>query len=342
MKQAGVDIIYDLTSIAVIGIIEVLANYRKFKQVFNMALDHIDQNRPDAVVLIDYPGFNLRLAAQIKKRNIPVIYYISPQVWAWAQGRAKKISQLVDRMMVIFEFEKDLYLQYGLECDFVGHPLLDTFKPEMNPQMLREKLDIPQENTIISLLPGSRKNEIKHILPTLLKTGQILYKHNPKTSFLLMSSPYVQEKTYLKILQDSDLPIIDPRQILRKDNITSDCLTISDLALVASGTATLETAISQTPLAVIYKIHPLSWPLLKLLVKLPFISLVNIVAKEKIVEEFLQYEATPENISKEALKILENDHYRNELKNNLQKVVQKLGSPGAARRAAEIIIKTIS
>ncbi|MCK4423070.1 MAG: hypothetical protein KAV18_03280, partial [Candidatus Omnitrophica bacterium] len=197
------------------------------------------------------------------------------------------------------------------------------------------------ENTIISLLPGSRKNEIKHILPILLKTGQILYKHNPETSFLLMSSPYVQEKTFSQIVRNSDLPIIDPRQILRTDNLTADCLAVSDLALVASGTATLETAISQTPLAVIYKVNPLSWPLLKLLVKLPFISLVNIVAKEKIVEEFLQYKATPENISKEALKILENDHYRNELKNNLQKVVEKLGSPGAARRAAEIILKVI-
>lgn len=341
MKKAGVEIIYDLTSMAVIGFFEVLANIKKFKKVFNLALDHIASYKPAAVVLIDYPGFNLRLAAEIKKRNIPIIYYISPQVWAWGKKRIKAICQLVDRMIVVFEFEQELYRQHGLKCDFVGHPLLDMVKFQMSPEQLRRHLKIPQENAIISLMPGSRQNEVKLIMPVMLKAGQIIQSQAKKISFLLLASPYVSPDIFDQILKENHLPVIQTKGILNNNSVIYDCLNVSDLALVASGTATLEAAISLTPMAVIYRVNPFSWPLLKLLVKLPYISLVNIVAGRKIINEFLQYQAQPQKIATEALRILNDEVYRNKIREHLNEVKERLGQPGASHRAAEIIMQLI-
>ncbi len=335
MKSAGVDVKFDIASRAFIGIIEVVRHLSYFRNIYNYMVRLIDEDRPSLAILIDYPGFNLRFARELKKKNIPVIYYISPQIWAWGKDRITQIKRLVDKMLVIFKFEKELYDSHGMDCEFVGHPLLEITKPTRDTDETKSTLNLNGNSPIISLLPGSRKNEIKRILPIMLESAHLIKKNMPKTQFILIRSKTISSTYIDKIIgrfsENLGIKIVE--------NDTYNLLNISDLCLVCSGTATLETAIIGKPMIVIYKVGFFSGVLLKNLIKIPYIALVNVVGRRKIVPDFIQNKAKPSLITKSALKILTEKSYADKMREDLNLVKESLLPSCASMRAASIILE---
>jgi lipid-A-disaccharide synthase len=335
MKEAGVKLFYNLADLAVIGLVEVLKNFAKFRRIFIDFLNKIDDIKPEAAILVDYPGFNLRLAKELKKRNIKVIYYISPQVWAWGTKRIQKIKSCVDKMIVILKFEEQLYYNAGIDVSFVGHPLLDIVKPDQKRQDFLRENNLTDDNLTICLLPGSREKEIQRLLPIMLKSSEMIHKHLPSTQFILVKSHTLKQEIFDKYTKNYKLPIT-----IIEDN-TYNCLNSCDFALVASGTATLEAAIMKTPMIILYKLSLFSWLLLKNMVRIPHIGLVNVVAGKKIVPELIQYNCTPQKITSDALKILTNQKIRQQINSDLEELKNLLGLPGASSRAAKIVLESI-
>lgn len=336
MAQSGVKLYYDVVDLAVIGFAEVLKKYRKFRRIFNSLLANIDADPPDAVVLIDFPGFNLRFAQQIKKRSIPIIYYISPQIWAWGENRIKTISQLVDKMIVIFDFEKELYKGYGLDVEFIGHPLLDIVKPTMSHDEAYAYFNLRKNKPTIGLFPGSRKNEVISHLPIMLKAASLINQKIEGVQFLLSKAPTLEANIYHRLLKETR------SSIHMTSDKTYDVMNICDLLLVASGTATLEGTILLRPMIIIYKLSFLSWLLARSLIKIPYVGLVNVVARRKICPEFLQYNATPKNIAASAIELLGDQLKLSNIRADLTNIKEKLGTLGASIRCAELILRFLS
>ena len=263
--------------------------------------------------------------------TIPVIYYISPQVWASRQGRIKTLRKYISKIIVLFRFEEEFYKRQGIDVDFTGHPLLDIVKPTMDKKELLRNLNFPESKTTIALLPGSRKQEIIKILPVMLKSAHIIGR-NIDAQFVIAKSPNVSWDIYNRIINKFNL---DLRVVEGK---TYDCLNISTFALVASGTATLEAAIMNKPFVIIYKMGLLNYLLYRPQVKIPYIGMVNIIAKRKVVPEFIQLKASPKRISAEVLRILKDQSELEEMKNNLCLVKSSLGETGAGLRAAKIVV----
>ncbi len=331
MAGCGVELFADIHDLAVIGIGDVIKNFNRIKQVFDRVLKRMDRDRPDAVLLVDYPGFNLRLAREIKKRGIKVIYYVSPQVWAWQENRVKAIKTLVDRMLVLFPFEKDIYAKYGMVVDYVGHPLVDEVTLTQPPASIRASLGFKPTDKIIGLMPGSRPQEIKRHLPVMLGAAEILAQENPACRFLLLRSASIPMAMIERPLCRSKV------KVMVHDGPTYDGIGIMDAAIVASGTATLETGLLLKPMVIMYKTTPFTYWLGKMLIKLPFIGLVNVVAGKKVIEEFIQDKATPQNIATAVQKILSSPEAYGRLTNELAVLKASLGAPGASARAARII-----
>lgn len=336
MRQAGAKIYSDISELSIIGFTDVLANLKKIRQAFNTILDVIDAQAPDVCVLVDYPGFNLKLAKEIKKRQIPVVYYISPQIWAWWKGRIKTIKRFVDKMIVVFKFEEALYKDYGIDVSFVGHPLLDIAHTNITLGGFLSKLGLSVQKKTIGLVPGSRKMEIERILPILIESAKIIKQKLPQVQFVLLKAPEIASDIFAAKMKEYELPLV------LCDNQSYDFFNICDFALVASGTATLEAAIMQKPMVVIYKVSFLNWLIARCLIRLPFIGLVNVAAGEKIVPEFIQYQAKPQLIARKTLEILGNQGEFLKIKSELKKVHTNLGTCGASQRAAEIILNFIS
>lgn len=331
MRQAGANVFWDMSELSIIGFTGVLANFHKIKRIFQDILARVDQDPPTAAILVDYPGFNLKLAQELKKRHIPVIYYISPQIWAWWKGRIKTIQQVVDKMIVVFKFEEALYKKYGIDVSFVGHPLLDTAYPAIPREELLTQLGL-SNNKIIGIMPGSRRGEIERILPILLQSAKIIKDSIPQIQFALLKAPQLSKEYYESKIKIPGIPVT------LCANQTCDFLNLCDFVLVASGTATLETAIMQRPMLIVYKVSFLNWLIAKQLIRLPYIGLVNVVAGRKIVQEFVQFQAQPRLIAQAALGILENREKLVQMQDELKKVRESLGTPGASQRAAEIIL----
>jgi len=340
MRKAGVETFADLTPYAVIGFIEVLKHFLVFQKAFNLTLDKIKQTRPDAVILIDYPGFNLRLAKMIKKTTpkVRVIYYISPQVWAWGKKRIKLIEKVVDKMLVVFKFEETLYRNFGVDVEFIGHPLLEKIKTISNKKSLLDELGCQEADKLLCLLPGSRNQEVKRILPVMLRAADGLIKKIPKVKFLLIKSENISRDLINKILEQ--YPQLEMKII---DNRPYDFINICSFAWVCSGTATLETAILEIPMAVIYKISFFTWLISKLLIKLPYIGLVNVVAGKKIVPELIQFQANAQNLISVSIDFFSrNPQEKQNIKQELHKVREKLGSDSASKNSALKILKLIT
>jgi lipid-A-disaccharide synthase len=335
LRQAGTEIIYDIKELAVIGLFDVLIKLPRFFLLQKLILKKIKKDKPDAVILVDFSGFNLRLAKKINK-SIPVIYYVSPQVWASRPGRVRTIKKYTHKVIVFFGFEKEFYSKYGLEADFVGHPLLDIARPTMDKKEFLNSYGLSESKTTVALLPGSRKAEIKNILPVMLKTCAIIRKNKNNTQFIIAKSPNVDLILYKRQVKGINL------EVKIAEGKTYDCLNSADFCLVCSGTATLETAIMQKPFLVVYKMGLLNYLLYRPQVKVPYIGMVNIVAKRKIIPEFIQFRASPDKIADEALKILNNPQELEQMKNNLAQVKSSLGENGAASRAAKIILNFIN
>jgi lipid-A-disaccharide synthase len=330
MQGEGVEEISDITELAVVGFFEVIKNYGRIRKVFYKILDEIKKRKPNAVVLVDYPGFNLRLAKEIKKIGIPVFYYISPQVWAWGKGRLKQIREYVSKMIVIFPFEKEFYEKENIPVEFVGNPIIDVIENyKLNEENLKRELDVSSGEKLIGILPGSREKEILRHLPVFLETA----KKIKDAKFVIAAA---SENTYRLIdavlgEEKCSFPVLLGRAY--------EIMNASDLVLTSSGTATVETACFETPMVVIYKLNWLSYFFIKLAADIKYIAMVNVIAGEKIVSEFVQNDANPSNIAKAAVGILENPV---KIKTELIKIKQKLGEKGAAKRAAEIICKAIT
>jgi lipid-A-disaccharide synthase len=331
MADCGVSILFDLPSVAVVGFTDVLKKYFFFRKIFYMALRHIKETRPEAVVLVDYPGFNLRLAKKIKEIGIPVIYYVSPQVWAWANWRVKKIVRIVDKMLVILPFEVDVYKKTALDVEFVGHPLVDSFLPTDDPLKIKKDLAIEKKSPIISILAGSREHEVTRILPTLVRAAEELQKIKPESHFLISHAPHLSEAFYTTILKNTTISYTLIQRTIH------DLIVASDFCWVTSGTATLETALGLTPYIIVYKTSWLTYMIAKFLVTIPCIGLANIIAGKKVIPEFIQNDAHPETIAHETKFILDSPEARTKIIQELQKVKEKLGKPGGAKRAARSI-----
>lgn len=338
MKAAGVEVTFDLTKLAVVGFFEILKNYSRFKKIFDDLLLKTKEIKPNVAILVDYPGFNLRLAKELKAMGVRVIYYISPQVWAWGKKRIGFIKKYIDLMLVLFKFEEILYRDGKFNVKFVGHPLLDVAKSSESREKFLENLSLKTGSTTIALLPGSREREVLNHLPVMLKAAQIIHTKHKEAQFLICRSHSLARELFKKILDT--IKIEFPYKIL--DDQTYDGIAASHFVIVASGTATLETAILNKPMVIVYKVSFLTWLLAKLFIKIPYIGLVNVVAGQKIVPELIQFEATPRNIAQKALEFLDDKKALEKIHAELYALKNTLGIPGASQRAAEEIIKFLS
>lgn len=334
MQAEKINFLYNLVDLTVIGFFEVLKNLVDFWKVFNQVKSFLKKEKPDIIVLIDAPGFNLRVANVAKKMNIPVVYYVSPQVWAWGKNRIKKISRMVRKMLVFFSFEERMYKREKIDVSFVGHPMLEIINPNKTKSKTCNLLGLEEKNPIIGIMPGSRKQEIDYLLPAMLKISKKIISEMPEVQFVLPLSGNIEEN-YLRQFKIPDNKFLVVRD---KDyNIRN----IMDFALVASGTATLENACLNVPMIIMYKVSGVTYFLAKRLINVPYIGLVNIIAEEKIVPEFIQKEIDSEEIIKVALTWLKSPQVLLEIKDKLQIVKEKLGKPGASRKAAEEIQKLL-
>jgi lipid-A-disaccharide synthase len=330
LKEAGVKLLANASEMAVVGLTEVIAKLGRFITVMNLMKKSLDDVKPDLVILIDYAGFNLRLAKAAHQRGIKVFYYISPQVWASRQGRIQQIKKFVNKMAVILPFEVDTYAHKGFIVEYVGHPLLDLVKTEYSRLESRKKFGLVENITTIGLLPGSRMSEVVKLLPEMLKAAEIMARKIPDIQFVLPLADTLNEKNIADIISGSAIKvnIINGR--------TYDVISCADLAIVASGTATLETALLGIPMIIVYKISPLTYFIGKMIITVKNIGIVNIIAGKTIVPELIQNEANGPRIADEALAILTNDERRHEIIRDLAEIRAKLGTPGAAIRAAKL------
>ncbi len=331
MAAVGVTLFADINDLAVIGFSDVIKNLDRIKRIFDLVLQRIDEDRPDAVLLVDYPGFNLRLAKEIKKRKIKVIYYVSPQVWAWKENRITMIKTVVDRMLVLFPFEQEMYAKHGMNVDYVGHPLVDEVALTQPPSSIRASLGLKPTEKVVGLMPGSRLKEIERHLPVMLDAAATLAAKNAAYRFLLLKASSVDAAVIEPYLRQAKVKVIV------YEGPTYDGIGTMDVAIVASGTATLETGLLLKPMVIMYKTSMLTYWLGKMFIKIPYIGLVNVVAGKKVVEEFIQDDATASNIAAAIHKILSSPEAYGQLTNALAAIKASLGAPGASARAAAII-----
>ena len=337
LRREGVEILVDAARMAVVGIIEVLAHLKDIRAAMKTLEKRLEEKRPSLLILIDYPDFNLMLAARAKKLGIPVFYYISPQVWAWRSGRVKKIRRLVDRMAVILPFEKEFYAGHGMKVEFAGHPLMDSVTTSMSRDDFLAEYDIPANRTLVGILPGSRRKEIRTMLPIFLQAARLLLQAGKKPFFLLPLAPTLKENDLLiNGLHDYGLEI----KVIRENRY--DLMAACDLALAASGTVTLELAILDVPMVVSYRLSRLTYELGHRFIKVKYASLVNLIVDAPLVAELLQNDAVPEKIAQELLALWPGNESRKKMLTGLTEVRKQLGGSGASERAARLALETCS
>jgi len=333
MQQSGVKLLYHINRLAFLGFWEIVKHIPFMRSVENDLLREAEVNKPALAILIDYPGFNLRIARKLKARGIQIVYYVSPQVWAWGRKRIPKIKELVDKMIVVFEFEKELYSGEGMEVEWYGHPLLDIVSPRLDKEGFFKKTGMDENRSYIGIFPGSRLQEVRRILPVMRDAVTRLRTSGKDPAAIVGAVDGVNESVYRSIIGEDF-------KILR--NSTYDIMANAELNLVASGTATLECAILQKPLFVLYKTSALTYLIAKNLVKIPDIGLVNVVAGGRIAPEFVQSDCNPDKIAAEISKYFSDRAYRDKMVEDLKSVRAKLGETGASRKAAESILKALS
>ncbi len=333
LRAAGVRIKVDNSKIAVVGVSEVISKLKILRNALQVAKEALKRSRPDLLIVIDFPDFNLRVARAAKKLGVPVMYYISPQIWAWRAGRVKKIKRVVDHMVVIFPFEVPLYERCHVPVTFVGHPLLDSVHSKIS-EGIREASR--GNNLVLGLLPGSRNEEIMRLLPTMLQAGELISKEIVGIRFIIAVASSVDRALVESMIQE------EGAQSFSLSDKVQDVLNEATLVITASGTVTLEAAIAGTPMIVVYRVSRFSYWLGKRLIRVEHIGLANLVAGRRIVPELLQHQATPENIAQEALRLLQDESRLVEMRRQLHYVAKSLGAPGASRRAAEVAMSLLA
>lgn len=332
MSEAGCEILIPAEELAVMGFVEVLAHFptiwRAFRQLKKVLYG---PQRPDVLVLIDFAEFNLLLAAQAKKAGVPVLYYVSPQVWAWRRGRVRRIASVVDRLAAIFPFEPELYKDLDIDVQYVGHPLLDEFEVTEDRTGFLLKSGLDPDRPVIGLFPGSRKNELKYIFDTIMETAVRLSEKYPAAQFLLPVASSFRKQDMRALVDPYGVPVT----LIDGDiyNIIQAC----DAIISVSGTVTLQIALVGTPMAIVYKMAPLSYAIGRRLIRVPFIGLANIVAGRRVVKEFIQQDASPDAIAREIDAFLSDGDYNQTIRSGLSTIQQRMGEGGCSARVARMV-----
>ena len=327
LKREGVNVLFDVVRIAGMGLTELAGNLSNLWRAYVLLKKFLRERRPDLLILIDFPDFNLRLASVAKRLGVPVLYYITPQVWAWRKRRVKKIARAVDRAAVVFPFEAEFYAGAGLRADFVGHPLLDMARATRPRAETLDRLGLDRSRRTIALLPGSRPREVEYHLPAMLRAADIL-RQEMDVQFVLVRASTVDLKDLMARVAAFSVPVS------LSDGDAYNVLEAADLVWTASGTATLETALMLRPMVIVYRMSRTTFALARRLVRVDYIGMANIIAGEKVVPELIQDDLTPERIAAESRKILGDTGLRDAMTAKLGEVRKRLGSPGAAARVA--------
>ncbi len=326
MKVSGVKILFPIDELSIIGVSEIISGAGVIRRAFAAINREISRKDISLAILVNYPGFNLRFAKTLKKNSIPTVFYSSPQVWAWGDWRVGAIKRYVDKMIVFFRFEEEFYRKRGVEAEFVGHPLVDIVKPAGH------EINLPDGGSkTVALMPGSRRSEIKNILAPMLEAAKILRKADDSLRFIITKHPTLPPELYLERMRNFRLPFT------LVDGHTYDCIEKCDLAIVMSGSVTLEIALLNKPMIITNRISFFNALLYLIFVRLANVGLVNIVAGKRVMPELLQYDASPEKMAKEALDIINNRERYNRIKEELREINRLIGPPGASDRAAAIV-----
>ncbi|MBD3223871.1 MAG: lipid-A-disaccharide synthase [Caldithrix sp.] len=330
LANQGMELMYHLRDLAFLGIGEIIRHLPFIFEVQRRLLQACSERQPRAAILIDYPGFNLRLAKRLHQLDIKVIYYISPQLWAWGRRRVHKIKRYVHKMLVLFPFEKKFYQQYGIDVKYVGHPLVDKYHHLVNAG----QEPLTGETKRIGILPGSRKQEVSALLPKMLQTARQLHQEGLIREAIIVRVHHLEEAFYHDFLNAND-DFVRIRQVPLQDILPQ-----LHAALVASGTATLETGYFQVPMVIVYHVNPLTYWIGRLLVKVRFIGLVNIVAEKEVAPELIQSDFKPAKAAQLLQTMISDEHHR--YRQSLATIREKLGAPGAAQRAAQTILNELN
>ena len=334
LASAGATLIGHFSGLSVTGLVEVARLLPRTYATYRRLVMEARDRRPDVFVAIDFPDFNFRLASAIRRLGVPVVYYISPQLWAWRPGRMRTMKRIADRVLVIFPFEEAIYRSAGVAVEWVGHPLLDQF-PDVEPQgVVRRRLRVRADAPLLALLPGSRANEVREILPGLVAAANLIRARIPETQIVLARAPHLDGALFapLERLQGP------PAQVVEAG--TDDALAAADVALLASGTVTVQAALHGCPMVVVYRLSPLTYRLGKPFVRVDTYAMANLVAGRKVVPELIQDAFTPEAVASEALQLLTDPQRAEHMRASLRDVRAKLGGPGASARAARSVLET--
>ncbi|OFW27452.1 MAG: lipid-A-disaccharide synthase [Acidobacteria bacterium RIFCSPLOWO2_02_FULL_65_29] len=333
---AGGELLDDFRGLAVTGLTEVVAKLPKSRRVLSRLARWACDHRPDALIVVDYPDFNLRLAARVKTLGVPVVYYISPQIWAWRAGRLKTILRVAERVLLIFPFEEAIYRDGGAPAgfaQFVGHPLVDLAKPSMGREAFLRTLGQDPNAPTVAILPGSRPNEVRRLLPDLMAAAALIRSRVPRAQFVVARAPFLEDTLFAPVRASG----VSRAAVVEGDADT--VLASADVAVMASGTATVQAALHDTPMVVVYRVSPMTYRLGRGLVKLDTFAMVNLIAGERIVPELIQDGLTPEAAASEAVSMLTDEARARRIRDGLARVRTRLGGPGASRRAAEAILQ---
>ncbi|MEM1243867.1 MAG: lipid-A-disaccharide synthase [Pseudomonadota bacterium] len=331
MREAGAEIILDNHDMAVVGIVEVLKHYRTIMNAFKVVKNNLITLKPDLLILIDYPGFNLKIAKFAKQHHIKILYYISPQLWAWHKSRIQIIKECVDTMAVILPFEVEFYQQHEVQAHYVGHPLMQTVQPSLTKQQTYQEFGLDKNRLIIGLVAGSRKSEIKHILPTILKAAKKLAKRYPNAQFVLPLALQLDENLIQSHLKPHNLPI----KVIK--NQMYNLLQVCDAAICVSGTVTLEVAMLGIPFVIIYRFAFITALLALFIIDVEYIGLANIIAGEMLAKELIQYKANATSISNEIIRILEDKNYNQSIRQRMRTMKTKHQASAQPKQIAELI-----
>ena len=331
LEKVGMKLLYHSQSLSVVGITEVFVKLRSILKALRALKKSLEREKPDLVILIDFPDFNLRLAKLVHRRGIPILYYISPQIWAWRPKRIKLISRVIRKMVVLFPFEVPLYEAAGVDVEWVGHPLLDIVKPTLPKEKAFQQFGLDPKGRTVGLLPGSRVQEVERLLPSLLASARLLLKEIPDLQFVIPLAPGIPKAALSFQMRN----ILAPVKVV--EGFTYDVMNLCELLITASGTATLEGAILGKPMIIIYKVSFLSYWIGRALIRVDHIGLVNLVAEKEIAPELIQKDVIPQRIADEAFRILRDPILSRKMTESMGEVRQRLGDPGAAQRAARIV-----
>ena len=336
MAQAGIDIRYDSANIAVIGVIEVIKHYAEIRRALKLMQQLVATERPDLLVCVDYKEFNFKLARYAKQQGIKVLFYVSPQVWAWRAGRVKAYGKVIDMMAVIFPFETAYYDAENVPVRYVGHPSVDKVHARYSKDEDLNRFGLDKNRPVVGLLPGSRANEIKRMLPVMLAAAEKVQAGLPACQFILPQADSISDALLEEYIRQSPLAIT----VIK--NQPYDVIQCCDAVMTTSGTATLEIALLTVPMVIAYKLSPITYWLGKLLVKTPFIGLPNIVSGKGVIKELIQHDATAENLSAEVMRILTDKVYADDMRQNLGQVKQQLGQGGGSKNMAQLALEMLA